>query len=48
MEIAVSVGLFSGGMIVIMLANKFLPVMKHDGGHGESHEEKPAEAPASA
>jgi Ni/Fe-hydrogenase subunit HybB-like protein len=48
MEIAVSVGLFSGGMIVIMLANKFLPVMKHDEGHGESHEEKPAEAPASA
>ena len=46
MEIAVSVGLFSGGMIVIMLANKFLPVMKHDEGHGESHGEKPAEAPA--
>ena len=48
MEIAVSVGLFSGGMIVIMLANKFLPVMKHDEGHGESHKEKPTEAPASA
>jgi Ni/Fe-hydrogenase subunit HybB-like protein len=46
MEIAVSVGLFSGGMIVIMLANKFLPVMKHDEGHGESHGEKTAEAPA--
>jgi Ni/Fe-hydrogenase subunit HybB-like protein len=47
-EIAVSVGLLSGGMIVIMLANKYLPVVKHDEGHGESHEEKPAEAPASA
>jgi Ni/Fe-hydrogenase subunit HybB-like protein len=48
MEIAVSAGLFSGGMIVIMLANKFLPVVKHDDGHEESHEEKPAEASASA
>jgi Ni/Fe-hydrogenase subunit HybB-like protein len=47
-EIAISVGLFSGGMIVIMLANKFLPVMKHDEDHGESREEKAAEAPATA
>jgi Ni/Fe-hydrogenase subunit HybB-like protein len=41
-EIAISVALVSGAMIVIMLANKFLPVVKHDDGHGE----KPAEAPA--
>jgi Ni/Fe-hydrogenase subunit HybB-like protein len=44
MEIAVSIGLVSGGMIVIMLANKFLPVVKHD----EGHEEKPAEAAVSS
>ena len=43
-EIAVSVGLLCGGMIVIMLANKFLPVVKHD----EGHEEKPAEAAVSS
>jgi hypothetical protein len=36
----------AGGMIVIMLANKFLPVVKHDEGHGESHGKKAAEAPA--
>jgi Ni/Fe-hydrogenase subunit HybB-like protein len=48
MEIAVSVGLFSGGLIVIMLANKFLPVMKHDEGHGEEVEHAAPEAtPAS-
>ena len=47
-EIAISVGLIAAGMLVIMLANKFLPVMKHDKGHGESHGEKPAEASASA
>lgn len=47
-EIAVSVMLVSLGMLVIMLANKFLPIVKHDEGHGESHGEKPAEAPASS
>jgi Ni/Fe-hydrogenase subunit HybB-like protein len=45
-EFAVTVALVSGGMIVIMLANKFLPVVKHGEGHGEDHGEKPAEAPA--
>ncbi len=44
-EIAISVGLVAAGMLVIMLANKFLPVMKHDEGHG-GHGEAPAEAPA--
>jgi hypothetical protein len=29
-----------------MLANKFLPVVKHDEGHGEGHGEKKAEASA--
>ncbi len=43
-EIAISVGLVSGGMIVIMLANKFLPVVKHGEDHGESHGETTAEA----
>lgn len=43
-EIAISVGLLSAGMIVIMLANKFLPIIKHE----ESHGEKPAETSASA
>jgi hypothetical protein len=38
----------AGGMIVIMLANKFLPVVKHDEGHGEGHGEKPADASAGA
>jgi hypothetical protein len=35
----------AGGMIVIMLANKFLPVVEH---HEEAHEDKPAEASADA
>jgi hypothetical protein len=45
----VSAGLFCGGMIVIMLANKFLPVMKHDEGHGEEagHGAAAEAAPAS-
>jgi Ni/Fe-hydrogenase subunit HybB-like protein len=43
-EIAISVGLLAAGMLVIMLANKFLPVVKHD----EGHEEKPAEAAVSS
>ena len=48
-EIAISVGLLAAGMLVIMLANKFLPIMKHDeASHGEGHGEKPAEAPAGA
>jgi hypothetical protein len=34
-----------GGMFVIMLANKFLPVVEH---HEEAHEDKPAEASAGA
>ena len=42
-EFAVSIGLVSGGMFVIMLANKFLPVVEH---HEEAHEDKPAEASA--
>jgi len=41
-EIAISTGLVAGGMFVIMLANKFLPIVKHEEGHGE----KPAEASA--
>jgi Ni/Fe-hydrogenase subunit HybB-like protein len=44
-EFAVSIGLVSGGMFVIMLANKFLPVVEH---HEEAHEDKPAEASAGA
>jgi len=35
----------AGGMIVIMLANKFLPIVEH---HEEAHEDKPAEAAAGA
>jgi hypothetical protein len=35
----------AGGMIVIMLANKFLPVVEH---HEEAHEEKAADASADA
>ncbi len=35
-EIAVSVGLIAAALLVIMLANKFLPVVKHDDGHGEA------------
>ena len=47
-EIAVSVGLVSLAMLVIMLANKFLPVMKHDEGHSEEAEHGVTEAaPAS-
>ena len=44
-EFAVSIGLVSGGMFVIMLANKFLPVVEH---HEEAHEDKPAEASSGA
>jgi Ni/Fe-hydrogenase subunit HybB-like protein len=43
-EFAVTVALLSGGMIVIMLANKFLPVVKHDEGHGEEAEQSAPEA----
>ncbi len=43
-EIAISTGLVAGGMFVIMLANKFLPIVKHEEGHGE----KPAEEAVSA
>ena len=35
----------AGGMIVIMLANKILPIVEH---HEESHEDRPAEATAGA
>ena len=41
-------GLLSAGMMVIMLANKFLPIMKHDEGHGEEAAHgAPEAAPAS-
>jgi Ni/Fe-hydrogenase subunit HybB-like protein len=46
-EIAISVGLVAAGMFVIMLANKFLPIMKNGNGHGE-HGGQPAEAAAGA
>ena len=35
----------AGGMIVIMLPNKFLPIAEH---HEEAHEDKPVEATAGA
>ena len=44
-EFAVSIGLVSGGIIVFMLANKFLPVVEH---HEEAHEDKPSEASSGA
>lgn len=43
-EIAISVGLLAAGMLVIILANRYLPMIKHEEGHG--HGEAPAEAPA--
>ncbi|MCX5992202.1 MAG: Ni/Fe-hydrogenase cytochrome b subunit [Chloroflexi bacterium] len=40
-EFAVSIGLVSGGIIVFMLANRFLPIAEH---HEESVEHKPDKA----